>query len=49
MWIGVGNSTNMQAIQTAIENNDYSAYTTAYTNAMMTQEQFTNTVTLHQK
>ncbi len=38
----------MQNIQTAIQNNDYSAYKKAYTDAMMTKSEFTERVQMHQ-
>jgi len=48
MWIGSGMglilNQEKQGIQTAIKNNDYSAYLTAYENAKLTQDQFTKIV-----
>ena len=37
-----------QAMQTAIEKNDYSAYVTAYEKAKLTQEQFSSMVKMNQ-
>lgn len=42
-----GHQALMDAMRTAIENNDYSAYSTAYDNAKMTTTQFAEAVKAH--
>lgn len=48
MWIGSGNRVKMEAIKTAIQDNDYPAYKKAYTNAMMTKTEFAQAAKMHQ-
>jgi hypothetical protein len=50
VWSGMGMILNQQkqAMQTAIEKNDYSAYVTAYEKAKLTKEQFASMVKMHQ-
>lgn len=49
MWPGSGNRIKMEAIQAAIKNGDYTAYTTAYTNAMMSKTEFAEVVNMQKK